>query len=302
MYAGLRQPDGVQGLIVEAAAEAVPSDIDLPRSRGFSLDAQLAGPSHGGKVRFTLALIDPAYQNVFAVLCDNVAEAAAAAPTSRAGLREWLRQLLVWQEFMARYGPGGLSDEAALGLVGELLMLRDELAPRLGYAAAIVSWAGPRGEPNDFEFAGGFLEIKTTSRQAPDAFRIANLDQLDDRRGPILIACVRLRADQSGMTLPSLVSDLRRRLSGVSSQSAADFDARLMAAGFVDIHAPLYPTAWVVTRIDFYQVREGFPRLTRRDVPSGVQSCSYSVTIADCAPYLSAGTSLDQVIGTSLDG
>ncbi|WP_163613932.1 PD-(D/E)XK motif protein, partial [Klebsiella variicola] len=69
----------------------------------------------------------------------------------------------------------------------ELIFLRDELAPRVGLGAAVAMWAGPSGEPNDFALPGGFVEIKATTRQAPELIDIANADQLDDSRGRILL-------------------------------------------------------------------------------------------------------------------
>jgi hypothetical protein len=302
IFAGLRQPGGVQGLVLEAPVEAVPPELDLPQSRGFSLEAQLLGASHGGRVRFALALADPAYESVFAALCDHVAAAAAAAPTARLGLRDWLRQLHVWQEFMARHGPGGLSPEAVLGLIGELVILKDSLAPHLGVAAAVAAWSGPAGEPNDFELAGGYLEVKATSRQAPDVLQVSNLDQLDDRRGVIFIASLRLRPDPAGATLPGLVSELRRITSGVSGRVLADLNTRLLAAGYVDAQADLYPSTWMAERTDLYLVRDDFPRLTARDVRPGVRSCSYTIALADCAPYLASRADLEGIMGTRANG
>lgn len=297
IFAGVRQPGDIQGLILEAPADAVPADIDLPRSRGFSLDAQLIGDGYDRRVRFTLALIDRAYGSVFAVLCDHVAEAARAAPNARMALREWIRQLHVWQEFMARHGPDGLSDQAMLGLFGELTILRDRLAPLIGVDAAIMAWAGPRGEPNDFELVGGCLEVKATSRQAPSLIQISNLDQLDDHRCTILLAIIRLRLDAEGASLPELISDLRGRMGDDQGRLLAEFNARLIAAGYVDVHANLYLTTWKTDRIDLYSIRDNFPRLTRRDVPGGVRDCSYSVTIVDCAPYLTTDADLDLLAG-----
>lgn len=302
IFAGLRQPGGVQGLVLEAPVDAVSPELDLPQSRGFSVEAQLLGSSHGGRVRFALALADPAYESVFAALCDHVAEAAAAAPTARLGLRDWVRQLHVWQEFLARHGADGLSPEAVLGLIGELIVLRDILVPALGAAAAVAAWAGPAGEPNDFELAGGYLEVKATSRQAPAVLQVSNLDQLDNRRGTIFIANLRLRPDPDGTTLPRLVSEVRQTTSMVSGRILSDFNTRLLAAGYVDAQVDLYPASWVADRTDLYVVRDDFPRLTRQDVRLGVRSCSYTIALADCAPYLVTRADLEGIMGTRAHG
>src|SRR3546814_7677040 len=61
------------------------------------------------------------------LLCEDVAEAATAAATPRAALRNWTGRLHIWQAFMAKHGSGGLSEAAVTGLIGELIFLRDEL-------------------------------------------------------------------------------------------------------------------------------------------------------------------------------
>jgi len=296
IFAALRQPGEAPGLVVEVPAEAVPFDVDLPQSRGLSVEGQLLGPSHGGRARFSLALSDPAYLDVFAVLCDHVAGAAAGMATARLGVREWLRQLHVWQAFLARHGAGGLSDQAVIGLMGELVLFRDHLAVRVGAEAAVLAWAGPAGEPNDFSLPGGFLEVKASARQAPDAIPIANLAQLDDRRGAILLAHVRFRPDPAGETLPDLVAAVRLLLEGLP-RPLTDFNARLLAAGYLDMHADLYADRWKAHRLDLYAVHDDFPRLTRADVRAGVRDCSYSVSISDCAPYIAADSDLDTLVG-----
>lgn len=302
LFGAIRQPGEKKGLILEVPSDAVAPDIVLPQSKGFSVETQLLGSSAHGQVRFSLVLSDAAYETVFAVLCDHVSEATASAPSPRMALREWVGQLHVWQDFLARHGTGGLSDEAVVGLIGELLILHDELIGRVGAGAAIAAWAGPRGEPNDFELLGGFLEIKATARQAPDVIQIANLNQLNDERGLIVLANVRLRADSAGQSLPDLVSQVRERIGVLDPRLLREFNASLLAVGYVDVHAGLYPGRWVVRRIDYYEVRENFPRLIPSDVRPGVRSASYSIVVADCAPFLVGAEVLVRLTAGQSDG
>jgi hypothetical protein len=185
---------------------------------------------------------------------------------------------------MARHGSGGLSEAAVTGLVGELIFLRDELAPRVGLGAAVTMWAGPSGEPNDFALPGGFVEIKATTRQAPELIDIANADQLDDSRGRILLGHVRLRLE-GGATLPQLAADVRRQLAGEAPQSLADFDGRLLAAGYLAAHDDLYVRAYRRDRLELFEVAGAFPRLTRAALGAGIRNCSYAIELAACVPF-----------------
>ena len=183
IFAGIHQPDSTPGLIIEVDADSVPPDLRLPKSAGFSLETILRGHAHHGRVRVTLSLAQSAYAAVFAVLADDAAACAAAEPDERSALSCFVDRLHIWQNFMARHGPDGLSESAAIGLMGELYILKDYVAPAVGPEHAVAAWSGPGGEPNDFTLSGGFLEVKATARQVARAITVSGADQLDNSRG-----------------------------------------------------------------------------------------------------------------------
>lgn len=300
ILAGLRRPDDTPGLLLEVPVDQVPRDLALPRSNGFIVEPALLG-GHAGTVRFSLALTDRSYGAVFTVLCEDVAEAAAAALTPRAALQNWTGRLHIWQAFMAKHGSGGLSEAAVIGLIGELLFLREELASRVAIGAAIAMWAGPHGEPNDFVLPGGFVEIKATARQAPELIEISNVDQLDDGRGRILLGHVRLRPD-GGATLPQLAADVRQRLASEAPHLLAEFDSRLLAAGYLAAHDDLYVRGYRLDRIDLFDVTGAFPRLTHSGLQAGIRTCSYTIEVAACTPFVVGSAVLDAMAGGSALG
>jgi hypothetical protein len=248
-------------------------------------------------VRFALTLSDRSYATVFGVLCEDVAAAAARAGTSKGALRDWTGRLHVWQAFMARHGPGGLSESAVLGLMGELFLLRDELIPLIGVRSAVEVWSGPLGEPNDFSLPNGFLEVKTTSRQAPETLEIANTAQLDDTRGRILLAHMRLRPNPTGTTLPQLVSEVRVAIIEQAPDRLADYDNLLMSVGYVHAQSEIYTVTYSHDRTDLYAVEGEFPRLKPSAVPAGVRNCSYTIDLVACGPFLAKWSALADLTG-----
>lgn len=286
ILAGLLQPGAVPGLLLEVSMDDVSGGLSLPSSRGFSVEPTVLQPGPAGRVRFALALSDATYETVFSILCEDAASTAAAAPNSRNALRTWLDRLHVWQEFMSRHGAGGLSEEAALGLYAELWFLREKLMALMGPGAALDSWAGPRGEPDDFALPGGFIEVKATSRQAPDTIEISNVDQLDDGRGKILLAHLRLRFDKDGETLTQLVAGIGSILATEAPDRMHRFDDLLLAAGYANTRAETHERPWRLRSTEIYEVVGDFPRVTPADVRSGVRSCRYSIDRAACSAYL----------------
>lgn len=302
VLAGIRQPGSTPGLIIELAPEDVAPGLVLPRSNGFSVEPELIGGVQAGRARFALMLADRSYEAVFAVLCEDVAEAAAKAVSPRRALQDWTGRLHVWQAFMALHGPGGLSESAVLGLMGELIILRDELIPAAGAGPALDLWAGPRGEPNDFALPGGFLEVKTTSRQAPEVIEITSISQLDDSRGPILLGHLRLRPDAHGSTLPQLVREIRTTILERAAERIGDYHDLLMAAGYVEAQADLYRSAYTRDHVEYFKVEGDFPRIMRSELRSGIRNCSYSIELDACRRFAAPSWALADMIGGTAIG
>lgn len=282
ILAGVRQPQALPGLLLEVDVGDIPSGLTFPQSRGFVVDPVLLDGGAVGRARFALTLADRAYEAVFTVLCEDTAAAASAAARPRQALRDWVGRLHVWQEFMAHHGFDGLSDAAATGLYGELWFLRDRLAPCAGIDASIDAWSGPLGEPNDFALPMGFVEVKTTTRQAPELIEISDLDQLDDRRGQILLAHLRLHSDPQGESLSQLVSSVRAAAATSGANRLRPLNELLLAAGYLDAHADKYVRTWHVIGVDLYRVNDRFPRLRRDDARLGVRNCRYTIEVAAC--------------------
>jgi Putative PD-(D/E)XK family member, (DUF4420) len=299
ILAGIHWPDGTPGLIVEVEASQVPPSIRIPKSAGFQVDTVLLGHSHTGRVRIALSLAHVAYSAVFAVLCNDTTDLAAAQADARSAVSAFIGRLHVWQAFMARHGPDGLSDAAMIGLMGELHVLTDHLAPLVGFERAIAAWAGPRGEPNDFSLASGYLEIKTSARQAPDSLAISNAAQLDIARGRILLGHLRFRQIPEGATLPEMVERARSRLADEAPTAIPAFAALLLAAGYVEAHRENYLLRLKPDGLPLFEVTADFPHIATDDLRAGIRDCSYTIDLGACASWAVPSSILASLAGTA---
>ena len=129
---------------------------------------------------------------------------------------------------------------------------------------------------------GVALEVKTSLAKRHARLAIANERQLDERPHRML-ALVYVRLDESlgeGLSLPALVERCRARLRD-DVPAARLFDDRLVAAGYLDVHADLYRSSWLVSAMRFFGVRGNFPRLTDANLPAGVGDIRYSIVADD---------------------
>jgi hypothetical protein len=184
-----------------------------------------------------------------------------------------------WQEFMRRGTPRVLSPEAELGLIGELHILG--LITEAGYPAALAveSWMGPRRGLHDFALPAGVIEVKTALENRGFPAHIASLNQLDDSVvTPIFLAAVHVTSSPSGTTLSQRIDALRAILT-VDYSARADFDGRLIEAGFIDSMRDSYVRSFHISALHYFRVSEEFPRLTPSTVPRGVTKASYELDL-----------------------
>jgi hypothetical protein len=154
----------------------------------------------------------------------------------------------------------GLSEEAEVGLYGELLFL-EFLVGAIGPGAAVSSWLGPLSEEHDFVFGDVHLEVKTTSSERR-RHMISGLDQLVPPPGvPLALVSIQLTraSNETGRTLARLLADVRTMTGG----HVVELDRRLQHVGWRNEDLDLFPTAWVTRALPrAYAVDTAFPALT----------------------------------------
>ena len=278
------------------AESAEAGSLELPKMSALSCDIE---PVHGERSRLVLVLGHAADFRNFALMCSSLMLATAhlAPSQSGVGLVRSVEELHRWQEMLRRKSDRLLSKSERIGLVGELLFLRDVLADRLGWSAAIKCWNGPGGHEQDFVVAGSIFEVKTQVVTADRRIRISSEDQLDPVQGRILLCNQGIAplppADPASRTLNALVTELRDAMAGAGSGAPEMLEIALLEAGYEE--RPEYDEEnWVLVDRTYYAVIGDFPRIERRDLRSGVEMVKYSIRVSDCVPYT---VSVDEAFG-----
>ncbi|MFG1776825.1 PD-(D/E)XK motif protein [Micromonospora sp. NPDC049048] len=194
-------------------------------------------------------------------------------------------RIRAWQRMLAAGLATGMSPEARLGLVGELLVLHDLVAPACP-DIAVQAWIGPTRAPRDFSVDDTAVEVKTVSHREPDRCQISNERQLDtDDLGSLYLAHQSIRVSaQHGASLPELV-DAARADPALSGQQVL-LEERLLHAGWLDIHRRQYEQERYSLAIRrCYLVTDGFPRITPTSLPIGITGVSYGLDLAACQPH-----------------
>ena len=215
---------------------------------------------------------------LFGPIADDLAEAVSAGNRSEAlvalgdVMRRWLNFLQVARK--------GLSQEAQLGLWGELQTLR-HAAELIGWSDAIRSWVGPSRAAQDFHFGSWAVEIKTTIHPR-QGVKISSLEQLDDTPWEalyLLHRTVTLVKPADALTLKKFVQKIREDLPA-GERVLIEFETLLHAAGYHVAHENRYNKHGIKEEAaTLYQIEDGFPRILRDGLHPGVLEARYRIAL-----------------------
>lgn len=258
----------------------------MPRTQALDCVGRIT--SGGAVMAISVELHDPLLADVFTAVVGDLAEAVVGAASDDDAVSDLAVRLARWQDLFQSLSREGLGDRERRGLVGELLVLRDDLLPRLHPDAAVDSWTGPLKRNQDFQLPHVALEIKATTGLHPQGFVVNNERELDEQgTGHLNLVHVSLdeRLGGDGFSLLDLALEVEARLSP-HPLAQKTFLARLARVGFLKPHAHLYGEPhYEVRAIRYYDVGGAFPRIVEGDLREGVGQVGYRVSLAACAKF-----------------
>ena len=258
----------------------VPDDMRLPRGRGFRVEVVRDRMPADTLSWIAIVRQPTGNESMFAKMADDV---TSLLQGPEAGDRPFLRlftgRIRAWQAFMEHDHDEILTSAAEIGLVGELLVLRQLLEAGVAQPSAVEGWAGPLDGLHDFTLGTGAMEVKATVASAGFPAVVGSLDQLDDALvNRLYLVGVRLSLEMPGCTLPETIADVRDRVSD-DERTRADFDDRVLQAGFLAGSAHRYQRQFRHVHTSVFPVGNGFPRLTPSTVDRAIRSARYELDL-----------------------
>jgi hypothetical protein len=248
------------------------------------IDVDLRDADAFGTQNVVLALEKQADRDLFEGLCNTLITALPSASDAAGALAVTITHIKRWKAFFAGGGQR-LSPEEVRGLFAELTFLRALLTEMKSEREAVDAWLGPDRAQHDFVFRNVSVEVKSLSGAERNTVRISSEDQLESLNDVLFLRIYRLSnlPDSAGaISLNDIVSELQGKLSG--TDAAETFERKLVSyryAPMPDYNEPLF----IVSEARTYRVSEGFPRLIRSLLPSGVRSVSYEIELESIASF-----------------
>jgi uncharacterized protein YbaR (Trm112 family) len=283
---------GLREVVIEVFG-ASSTHFDLPQFENI----EVSSLEISGGIRIGLTLLDGDLARNFSVMCYDIAERSKAARAPEVAAVIFFSALRAWAELFRKRGRQGLTQEEALGLMGELLVL-EALLDDSGVSpdALVLGWRGPNGDARDWGGNGTRVEIKAQRSTSAVKLRISSLNQLDDRGDRVYVVLMRLSPSETGRSLTDVVETLQGRLEGLPL-ARLEFDRKLALSGMAQ-HDELAQALYSVDDRLAYAVTERFPRLVPGNVPPGIAAAQYEIA----GPNLDAYRTTWEVIVGAIHG
>lgn len=177
-----------------------------------------------------------------------------------------------------------LTEAEIMGLIGELLFLKDYLIPERGIDVALESWMGPEKTHKDFSDQQDWFEVKTISF-GKESVRISSIEQLDsDIDGTLVVyELEKMSPSFEGISLNQLVNSIIALL--LNTYQRETFMAKLQLFGF-DFSNENDNLVFALRNQYMYRVdHENFPRLHRALLADAISSVQYELLLAEIEPF-----------------
>lgn len=226
-------------------------------------------------IRFSLK--DDEISGLFYTFCEDLTEQTRSLTDPATGYNAIIVRFHQWKKMFVSSRADYLNEAQIMGLIGELLFLRDHLSKRLGLSDALESWSGQELTHKDFSYGDSWTEVKTI-RRSSQTVRISSLEQLDSEHdGELTVfALEKMSPEYNGITLNKLIVEMCALF--LDSDDRDLFMSKVALQGY-EYHNYYDEFVFEMIYRKFYIVNGEFPKISPADVPDAVVKASYEIDL-----------------------
>lgn len=233
-------------------------------------------------IRFSLC--NDEVGGLFYKFCDDLIEETKEIKESSSGYQTIVNRYYQWKKLFVSSNKNLLSESEVMGLIGEILFLRDCLGKEIGIENALYGWSGQELTHKDFSYEDSWYEVKVIS-SGKSSVRISSLEQLESEvDGELIVYSLEKMSEAfDGITLNKLVLDTAKQF---SVQDDIDKFLNKVAAQGYEYNNFYDNFVYSVAGFYRYSVSAGFPKLTKNMVPNEIIKASYDIDLSLISKYL----------------
>ncbi len=228
-------------------------------------------------IRFSLC--DEEISGLFYKFCDDLVEQTRELKEEAEGYQAIINRFFQWKKMFVSSKKKFLTEPEIMGLIGEILVIREHLKERLGLTKSLKSWSGQELTHKDFSFDNTWIESKAISRGAQNV-KISSLEQLDsDFVGELAVHSLeKMSTEYNGITLNKLILETQALFS--SNEEKDDFMSKVALQGY-EYNNYYDDFVYEISGFRRYVVNADFPKLTHRDLPPAIRKAAYEISLVE---------------------
>lgn len=233
--------------------------------------------------RLSFHLNDNSMEGIFFKFCDDLVESTRSVFEESIGMSLVCKRYNLWKKLFYKLNKTTLTENQQMGLIGELLFLRDDLLKKYEGHDAIAAWSGCDKTHKDFSIGDEWYEIKS-SQVNKLTIKISSLEQLDaDKDGTLVVyEFEKMSEEYNGITLNTVVNDV---LSQVDADDEDFLLEKLKTAGY-EVSEEYDKCCFRNVSKHYYNVNEKFPKISAKDLLPSIVEVKYEILKKDLLPFL----------------
>lgn len=219
----------------------------------------------------------------FCTFCQDLMDSVRVTSDDEAAYQTLRSRYYSWRQLF-RPDNARMTEAEIMGLIGELLFLKNFMIPERGIDVALESWMGPEKTHKDFSDQQDWFEIKTISF-GKESVRISSVEQLDsDIDGTFVIyELEKMSPSFDGIKLNQLANNIIASLQSASQREV--FIDKLQLFGF-DFSNEYDNLVFALRGEHKYKVdTNNFPRIHRDMLPDAIARVQYDLLLTEIEPF-----------------
>lgn len=218
----------------------------------------------------------------FCTFCQDLLSSVDNISDQAEGYRAVCNRYASWKRLF-KPNHGDMTEPEIMGLIGEMLFLKNEMIPAYGADKAIESWTGPEKANKDFSIDSVWYEVKAVSI-GKGSVRISSIEQLDsDVDGYLAVYKLeKMSPGYAGVKLSSLADEIMTLTDNDFYKEM--FARKLMSYGF-DWSSEYDNFVYSQSSFAKYLVCDGFPRIRHDSIALPIVKVQYELLLSNIEEY-----------------
>ena len=219
----------------------------------------------------------------FCTFCQDLLDSVMVTTDDETAYQTLRSRYYSWRQLF-RPDNARMTESEVMGLIGELLFLKDYMIPERGIDIALESWMGPEKTHKDFSDQQDWFEVKTISF-GKESVHVSSIEQLDSEIDGCLVVyeLEKMSPSYDGIRLNQLANSIIALLSNASQREI--FMAKLQLFGF-DFSNENDNFVFALRNEYRYRVdTERFPRIHRDVLPDAITRVQYELLLTEIESF-----------------